>query len=416
MTSAQPPGRPSMSRLAIAASLAALTAVIAGFSWIAVKSFEFIHHEPVTASTLKPVKFTGAQQVVFSWKRDACESLDLPDAPARAFRDPAGRVHLIASHYVTRQMTGPDLDHLKHPCAVSLRSTNNPDPATFADREWMFAVYTLGRQVFALIHDEYEANTHPGRCPSGVYLHCWYNSVTLARSDDGGQTFAHARRPPAHLVAAVPYQYVPDSGRVGIFQPSSIVKKGEYYYSLVATTKYQLQEGGACLMRTNNLADPLSWRAWGGDEFSVSFVDPYRTTASNVAEHLCQPVSPDQIADMTASLTYNSYFGKYMLVGNAGLESGPARRLVNGFYYSLSDDLIHWSARKLVKEVILPQTYRCGDQDPVYYPSVLDPTSSSQNFETVGRHAYIYFTRFHYKACAQTLDRDLIRVPVEFSK
>jgi hypothetical protein len=65
---------------------------------------------------------------------------------------------------------------------------------------------------------------------------------------------------------------------------------------------------------------------------------------------------------------------------------------------------------------VLIQNYRCGDPDPVYYGSLLDPDSSSPNFETSGRHAYLYFTRFHYKACRQTLDRDLLRVPIEFSK
>ena len=50
------------------------------------------------------------------------------------------------------------------------------------------------------------------------------------------------------------------------------------------------------------------------------------------------------------------------------------------------------------------------------YGSVLDPDSTSRNFETSGRHPYLYFTRLHYKACVQTLDRDLVRVPIQFSK
>jgi hypothetical protein len=416
VTSAQPPGRPRTSRLAIAGAVVAFAAIVAGFSWVAVKSFEFIHTEPRTISSLKPVKITGAQQVLFSWKRDACEAIDLPDAPARAFRDAGGRVHLIASHFVTRQATGPDLDHVRHRCEVSMRSALDPDPATFADKEWLFAVYALGDQVLGLVHDEYQGNTHPGRCPSGVYLRCWYNAVTLARSGDGGQTFVHARPPPGHLVAALPYQYAPDAGRVGVFQPSNIVEKDGYYYALVATSRYQQQAAGACLMRTNRLGDPRSWRAWDGDGFTVTFVDPYRTAASSGEGHLCTPVSPQQIGDMTASLTYNTYFGKYMLVGNGSIYSATQRRVVSGFYYSLSGDLVHWSARKLVEEAVVPQTYRCGDEDPVYYPSVLDPRSSSRNFETVGRQAYLYFTRFHYQACAQTQDRDLVRIPVEFSK
>ena len=96
--------------------------------------------------------------------------------------------------------------------------------------------------MFGLIHDEYQGNAHVGRCPSRNHQRCWYNAVTLARSDDSGATFRHARPAPDHLVAEVPYRYQPDVGRVGIFQPSNIVKKDGYYYSLV--TRYCLSQTG----------------------------------------------------------------------------------------------------------------------------------------------------------------------------
>jgi hypothetical protein len=89
---------------------------------------------------------------------------------------------------------------------------------------------------------------------------------------------------------------------------------------------------------------------------------------------------------------------------------------VSGIYYSLSDDLIHWTPRELIVEVESRQTYRCGDPYPVAYPSVLDPDSTSRNFETTGKRAYLYFTRFNYESCKETSDRDLVRIPIEFSK
>jgi hypothetical protein len=46
------------------------------------------------------------------------------------------------------------------------------------------------------------------------------------------------------------------------------------------------------------------------------------------------------------------------------------------------------------------------------FPSVIDPGSTSRNFETVGKTAYLYYTQFHYTNCQQTLDRDLVRVPI----
>jgi hypothetical protein len=85
-------------------------------------------------------------------------------------------------------------------------------------------------------------------------------------------------------------------------------------------------------------------------------------------------------------------------------------------YFSLSKDLIHWSERRLIREAELPWTYRCGDHNPILYPSLLDPGSQSRNFETTGRHPYLYFTRLNYSSCEMTADRDLLRVPVELGK
>jgi hypothetical protein len=142
VSSAHPPGRPRSSRFALAGSLAALALVGLGFAWVAVKSFELIHGD-IGISSLKPVEVTGPQEIVFQWRRDACEPRDIPDTPARAYRDAAGTVHLLASHYVTRQMTGPDLDHVQHRCPVVMRSAYDGRPSRYADREWLSAPYTL---------------------------------------------------------------------------------------------------------------------------------------------------------------------------------------------------------------------------------------------------------------------------------
>jgi hypothetical protein len=410
--------QPGSSRRTIGLLIAGLIAITVAFSWLAVKSYDLINSQeaPLGGTNLKPVAIVGPEEMVFDYSKQACERRDDPDAPARAFRDAGGTVHLLASHYVNRQYTGRDLNHVKHRCAVIMRSAYSGQPKLFEDKEWITAPYTLdGKTVYALIHDEYQGNTHLGRCPSGIYMKCWYNSVTLTVSTDGGASYRPPRPAPGQLVAAVPYRYVGDSGPYGIFQPSNIVEKDGYYYALVYAERHGLQKTGTCAMRTKRLDDPSSWRAWSGDDYDVAFTDPYASTA-DPAKHVCEPVDPQAIATMTQSLTYNTYFNKYLLVSPAGDYDFKKRRTVWGFYYSLSGDLVHWSQRKLVKEVELTWTYRCGDADPVAYPSVLDPDSDSRNFETTGRRAYIYFTRVHYQACIQTLDRDLVRVPIEFSK
>jgi hypothetical protein len=362
------------------------------------------------------VKITGQEEVVFDWSQDACEPADIPDAPARAFRDTQGRVQLIASHYVNRRMSGPDLDHLTHDCSVIMSSHYDPDPARFDDREWIHSTYTPdGTTVFALVHNEYQGQTHSGRCPSGEYIECWYNAVTLAVSTDGGASFEHAP-PPSQLVAAIPYPYVPDSGPAGIFQPSNIVRNvaDDHYYVLLRVQKYQDQPRGTCVMRTTDLADPKLWRAWDGAEFNVRFINPYLEPNERPQDHICQPVSYDEIQLMVESLTFNTYLDRYLLVGTA-VERELDGETVSGIYYSLSDDLIDWTPRELIVEVESRQTYRCGGPDPVAYPSVLDPDSTSHNFETTGKRAYLYFTRFNYESCRETMDRDLVRVPIRFS-
>jgi hypothetical protein len=82
-----------------------------------------------------------------------------------------------------------------------------------------------------------------------------------------------------------------------------------------------------------------------------------------------------------------------------------------GIFYSFSDDFVHWSVRQLLVAPTVPETYQPGDPYTYNCPSLLDPASTSANFETTGRHAYLYLTRMN---SGFWLNRDLIRVPVEF--
>ena len=401
-------------------SAAALVGVLGLFVAAILVSYNILHEDEVDKpSTLEPVRIEGPEETVFSWARDRCEDEDIPDLPARAFRDEAGRVNLISSHFVNRRFVGPSLDRVSHPCAVTMASGEDPDPAKFNDREWLAAPYTLdGRTVYALVHDEYQGHRRPARCLSGEYQKCWYNAVTLSVSRDGGRSFSDARPPPDHLVASAPYRYQPDSGPYGIFTPSNIVRSEDdgYYYTIVRAEDREQQPLGSCLLRTKRLDDPRSWRAWDGSGFDVAFADPYRGVPGGPADHVCAPLAMPEIATMHESLTYNTYLDKYLLVGIAG-DALPGRPGTTwGIYYSVSDDLVNWSRRKLIREIEAVWTYECGDSNPILYPSVLDPESTSRNFETTGQRPYLYFTRFHYRNCVQTLNRDLVRVRLSFSK
>jgi hypothetical protein len=394
-----------------------LTALVGIFVAIAVLASGWLREDGSDpASDLPPLALVGPEETVFDHSEDACSPNDIPDAAARAFRDAGDQVHLIASHYVTRGMVGRSLDSVRHDCRRLMVSDFDGDPARFDDREWLTSPYTTdGRTVHALVHNEYQGYKHPGRCTSEEPLDCWYNSITLARSVDGGRTFTHAP-PPRHLIATVPYRYTPGLNPYGLFQPTNINYRTEdgHYYALIQAEPFRTQRAGTCVMRTPRLDRPDAWRAWDGRAFSVRFVNPYQE--SGASGHVCAPVSYPEITKMTGSLTYNTYLGKYVLVAPAGKQLPGRRGPTWGFYYSTSDDLIDWEPRQLIREAVLTTTYRCGGPDPVGYPSLLDPESPSRNFETTGRRPWLYFTRFHYEQCRNVLNRDLVRVRVRFAR
>ena len=352
------------------------------------------------------LRAAGPEQVVFDWSRDSCVEGDIPDVPARAIRSADGMVQLITSETSTRRLVGRDLDHVRRDCTVVMRSRHDADPSAWDDNSWLEAPYTVdGKTVYALVHDEYHGSEHPGRCPSADLVKCWYNAVTLAVSHDGGASYSHAAAP-AHLVAALPFRYVPDTGPVGIMGGSNIVRNphDKAYYAFV----YQEHPArrGACLIRTKTLAQPGSWRAWNGKAFALKLADPYRATAADPYGRLCAPLTPA----LVESVSWNSALGRFVAIGSEQLVGGGAR-----IFYALSADLVHWGPLRTLLPVELTFTYRCGDADPVAYASLLDPTSPSRSFDVTGAHPYLYFTRFNYANCQMNFDRDLVRVPVELT-
>src|SRR2546425_4049235 len=337
------------------------------------------------------ITITGPEEVVYDHNTMACQDDDIPDLPARAFRDGLGRTQLVLSLYTNRRMIGPDLNHLTHDCQVTLASDRDPQPANYDGADWIAAPYGLpSGEIDALVHDEYHGAEHPGACPAGVFGNCRYNTVTLARSTTNGDTFFRPT-PPSNLVAAAPYQYVPDGGRFGIFAPSNIIQKDGYYYAFLEISRSGgQQDAGSCLMRTTDVSDPKSWRAWDGEGFNVRFIDPYRDAAEPLSRHICKPVDPDDVK-LAEGVVYDSYINKYVLIGGGAQFDPSLGQDVWGFYYTTSDDLIHWSTRKLLIQIQRFQTHMCGDPDPLVYVSILDPASPDRNFGIAGQTAYVYY-------------------------
>jgi Big-like domain-containing protein len=349
----------------------------------------------------------GAEEIVFHHSTDSCEPLDVPDTSAHAIRLPDGTLTLLDGDAPTAySMFGADFNSLYRVCVPVLRSDDSWYPETFNNQEWISASYIEGNIIHALVHVEYHdpissncapGNTHPGNP-------CWYNSITYAYSSDSGRTFTHAT-PPQHLVAGPAQKWDPVNTPYppyGYFAPSQIVKREDgYYYSVFRGILPGSGLQTNCVMRTQTLSDPTSWRAWDGTRYGLRMTDPYADPAP-----MCTPVGPEGFILPEPTLTFNSYLGKYMMVGRSWEPNPP----ICVFSYSLSSDLIHWTPIQRIRRYYVAWE---GCQPPSgekteMYPSIIDHDDTTPNFEVAGQKPYLYFTRFQ----DPYLDRDLVRVPM----
>ena len=364
------------------------------------------------------VRVTGPEETVFDWSEDACEPENIPDIAARAFRDSDDQVQLTIGHYVNYRMIGLGLDEVVTDCIGPLLVSDfDPDHTQFNDPEWIGSPYTLdGETVYAIVHNEYRGDTHeqsrPDQCPSKDRYTCLDTSLTMQISIDGGDTFTDILPPPDHLVATLPYTYDDDGVPSGLRQPSNIIQgPDDYYYLFANISDYPTEEQWVCAMRTDDLDDPGSWRFWNGNGFDGRFVNPYVDDPSGAAK--CAPLAFEDLAGgIQESVVWVEPLQRYAMVGiDAGAHHGPEPRW--GVYYSFSEDLITWTTRRLLIE--LPITASVGDplSDVFYaYPAIMDPDSTSRNFESSDGSAYLYITVLNEGA--NSLDRDLVRYPIQF--
>ncbi|ACL59489.1 hypothetical protein [Methylobacterium nodulans] len=356
---------------------------------------------PLSALTL-----LGPPRVVFQASRDACDGHDVPDAPARAFRDAAGSLVVFGMHYRNRALRGPDADSLKLDCRIVLDSGLAAEPERYDDRSWITATWTEdGRTVLALLHHEYHAETHPGRCISGETMACWYNTILAARSTDGAASFTRAS--PPVVVAAPPFRQEVEQGRHrGFFNPSNIVQDAGYWYFFASNTGWAGQPFGVCLFRSDDLRDPGRWRAYDGKDFTAAFPDPYRRGAKPAGA--CKPIAP--FPAPVGSVSRHRGTGAWIAVFQAAAGGIFPR---SGFYWTTSRDLLAWDEPRLLLAgpTLYDDPCKAGGE-LISYPSLIDRDARGRNFDDVGDRAELYYATLRTKGCAITSDRDLMRRPV----
>jgi hypothetical protein len=376
----------------------------------------------------------GSEERVFEYVKDSCAVLDLPDVYAHPIRTPEGIVLVSGNAPDNYFMFGQDFKTLSRSCEPVFVSGDQWPVEDFDHQEWITSVYSEdGITIHALVHNEYH-DPYSRKCKPGITdpsNPCWYNFITYAISTDGGRTFTQPESP-NHLVAILPYKWNPDATPRGAppphgyFEPSNIIKYNGYYYCMMfgLISNTDMSQNGTCIMRTDDISKPGSWKIWNGIGFDIPLINPYSNPPQDSSEYFPAFVSHRTIRDLRGSLTRNSYLDKFMLIGSGvhpvnGVETC-------GFFFSLSDDLLQWTSPQLIRETILGWN-PCKNQTPEQmaqhivqeaYPSLIDHDATDISFTEVDSTAYLYFmqNKDNWKQGGWGLRRDLIRIPITFIK
>jgi hypothetical protein len=325
----------------------------------------------------------GPPRLIYNTARDGCSKLDVPDVSPRAFRDASGMIHLIGTasvdHEANRAFIGRDFAHLRHTCDVVFKGAINSNPAAYNDNQWLDAFYRVGDTIYGLAHNEWHGNENRMLCPSGS-PDCNEESISEVYSRDDGYHF-YSFPNGKGLVAAYPYQYRQSSHFFGIGGPTNIVRAGGFYYVLVAQIHPNNRAlNGICVMRTNNIADPSSWRGWSGHDFSITFVNPYRANVQDPGRHLCAPLSNGALFN-AGSLNWVPARQTFVLTVRRQAWDKKRPGLIGdepGVYLYESKDFINWSA-----PVLLLSDKQAGGLEQ-RYPALIDPASKDPDFSTLG--------------------------------
>jgi hypothetical protein len=349
-------------------------------------------------------KIVGPPEVVYSWEGSRCAADDIPDESMRAFRASDGTVVAFATHYRNRLLVGPSLTRLHRECEVVYAGNENADPSAFDDRTWIASTWSNdGRVVYALGHNEYQAERFPGKCVFKTDAECLYVSLVLLRSDDGGRTFRRLDQGHPLPVAAPPFANRQFQGRRrGYSNPTNVLYWNGYYYVFATESGIDQSHDGTCLLRTAVLGNPAAWTYFDGSGFVSSAVNPYATAAADRTR--CAPI--ENLKGLIGSIARIQ--GTESFVAFLGLHLN--NESVGSVAVSYSKDLVHWSRPKAILKVPLFWSKRCSGKYRYNYISVLDDTVGGRNFDIVGEHPYLFMTRAD---CSIGLHRDLIRYQLD---
>ena len=364
-------------------------------------------HAALGATTPPPsVTLTSflPRQTIYNWSANPCAEKYIPDGPARAFRRADGKLVLMAEELDNWEMVGTNPFDLQLSCPSIMSSKDYGE--TVRGMVGIQATYTEdGQTIYGFAGQDLSPVNEARGCVDQGNGNCWLNDITGVVSRDMGQTFSFTS-PTNGDVAALSHTLSNAMPTLlGYFTSSNILKKDGYYYMLVPANHYQTDER-ECLMRTNNLADPTSWRAYDGSGFTVVMQPVNGST-----QIPCTAVGVNAIYQMVTSFNYIPAKGLYIAIYQGALKLAGDAAPVPAAYYSTSPDMINWGAPKR----LMPMQWDArvpGTTEVTAYPVLIDPFSKSRNFETIDSNTpVVVFTAIKLFNQGVTMNRNLVAQP-----
>jgi hypothetical protein len=369
----------------------------------------------------------GPIEVVIDWASQHCTCAESPgctdphdpdysDTPPRAYVSKDGVAHLWSSDAESRQATraadSPG-DAFYHNCSVHAPSQFNCITSAYNFQTWLHSPYMMkDGEAFALTHMEYHGWQCAGNssCTHSTGGDCANEAIQLFVSSNGGWDWVPSDGsggPPGNLVALSPYTYEYsrdhfNASELGFGDPTSVVfdAASATYNSLISAANppigdngwHGVQERGQCLIRSATPLQARSWRAWDGQAFGATFVDPYAGPVGNLSAHACKPVNTSMLH---VNLGWSTHFNRWISSGFGSYRyaNGTDIPCCGAFLYSTSPDLLNWDT---------PQLIRPSQQEGVsatweYDAAFLDETAWTQRgqrnwHESIGADtAHMYF-------------------------
>ena len=328
---------------------------------------------------------------------EKCDALDIPDASLRAFRAPDGSITAFATHYRNRALVGHSFETMKKNCSVVYEGALDPNSSHFDYKTWIAATWLADDgSVIALGHNEYQAHELPGHCRFTDYRSCWYNSIVLLKSDDLGRSFHRLDHDEA-IVAPEFTDVIGQGHPRGYTSPTNLVRWGDYLYTLVGYAGQEKGDTGRCLLRTRLLVTSDSWEI----RTNEGFVHPNKSSYGSDGSKLhCLYVTG-----------MPGFVGSIARLADTNLFVATVAEDVDGgsVVVYFSDDLIHWHDRLVLEKLPLFWSKDCSSGKRFSYPSLIDESSKTPNFDVIGRAATLYMVQ---GGCKVGSDLKLVKTSV----